>query len=180
MRIVGVIVASCCSIASAQEAELEIPGVFGECTPVHAAAQDGLSLYQEPDLRSKRVVIPYRAGWRIPAPKHDGLTRVIRIGLLRVVEPDEGASCSVKPNDGPAKLQPGETVEYLFYIGEGFGRIRFRGGECEAEVVEKLGHFEVIQPSEVQVWLKVYFADGSSPGWLLHDGSQTRVANVLC
>jgi len=180
MRFIGIIVAACFSIASAQQAELEVPGVFGECSPVYAAAKDGLSLYRRPDLRSERIEIPYRAGWRIPAPKGDGLTRVLRIGTLRVIEPDEGMNCSVVPTDGPAQLLVGETVEFLYYVGEGFGQIRFRGGQCVAEVIEDFGHFEPIDGPDFQVWLRVYFADGSSPGWLYHDGSQTRVADVLC
>lgn len=180
IRRFGIIVAACCSVASAQQAELEIPGVFGECTPVYAAAQDGLTLYRQPDLRSKRISIPYREGWRIPAPKRDGLTRVLSIGSLRVVTPEDRMYCTVAPTDGPAQLRAGEIVEYLYDVGEGFGEIRFRGGQCQAEVHEKLGHFEVIQLPIVQVWLKVFFADGSSPGWLLHDNSQIRVAHVLC
>ena len=179
-RILGAVLIFCCSAASGQQAELEVPGVLGECMPVHATAQDGLILYRRPDLRSERIEIPYQSGWRIPAPKRDGLTRVLRIGELRVIEPDERMSCAVTPTDGPARLIVGETVEFLFYVGEGFGRIRFRGGQCEAQVVEKLDYFEAIRLPDVQVWLKVYFADGSSPGWLLHDGSQTRVADVLC
>lgn len=180
MRILGIVVATFCSIASAQQAELEVPGVFGECNPVYAAAKDGLSLYRRPDLRSERIEIPYRAGWRIPAPKGDGLTRVVRVGTLRVIEPDDRMYCSVAPTDGPAQLLVGETVEYLYYVGEGFGEIRFRGGQCEAEVIDALGHFEPIELPDVQVWLRVYFTDGSSPGWLYHDGSQTRVVDVLC
>jgi hypothetical protein len=38
--------------SAAQPAKLEVEGVFGECNPVWAAAQDQLLLYREPDLRS--------------------------------------------------------------------------------------------------------------------------------
>lgn len=131
-------------------------------------------------IRSARVEVSYRAGWRIPAPKGEGLTRVLRIGTLRVIEPDDRMICSVAPTVGPAQLVSGETVEYLYYVGEGFGEIRFRGAQCQAEVAESLGHFEPIELPQVQVWLRVFFGDGSSPGWLLHDGSQTRLADVLC
>jgi hypothetical protein len=163
-----------------QPAELEVKGVFGECIPVWAAARDRLELYREPDLRSERVEIPYRAGWRIPAPKGDGLTRVLRIGTLRVLGPDPRMHCAVPPTDGPTELVSGEVVQYLYYLGEGFGEVRFRGGQCQAQVEADFGHFEPIALPHVQVWLKVFFGDGTSPGWLLHDGSQTKVANVLC
>lgn len=174
MRVVGIIVAICSSQAWAQQAELEVPGVFGECNPVYAAKKDELSLYRRPDLRSERFEIPYRVGRRILAPKLHGLTRVLRIGTLRVIEPDDQMTCSVAPTKGPAQLLAGETVEC-----EGFGEIRLRGGQCRV-MIEDPGHIELIEPPDVQIWLRVYFADGSSPGWLYHDGSQTSVADVLC
>ena len=166
--------------AGAQPAELEIKGVFGECLPIWAAARDRLQLYREPDLRSERVEIPYREGWQIPAPKRDGLTRVLNIGSLRVRQPDPLMSCSIPPREGAAELIESERVEYLYYVGEGFGEIRFRGGQCQAQVDDQFGLFDLIELPVVQVWLKVFFADGTSPGWLLHDGSQTRVAGVRC
>ena len=166
--------------AGAQPAELEVQGVFGECLPIWAAARDGLELYRKPDLRAERVQIPYREGWEIPAPKPDGVTRVLNIGNLRVRRPDPRMYCSTPPREGPAELIEGENVEYLYYVGEGFGEIRFRGGQCQAQVDDQFGLFEPIELPVVQVWLKVFFADGTSPGWLLHDGSQTRVAGVRC
>lgn len=164
----------------AQPAELEVGRVFGECGPVYAASQDGLELHREPDLNAEKFHIPYRKGWRIPAPKSEGLTRVLRIGSLRVIQPDDRMRCSLSPTVGTAELAVGETVEYLYYLGEGFGEIRFRGGQCSAQVHEDLGHFEVVTSQEAQVWLRVFYADGTSPGWLLHDGSQTSIAVVLC
>ncbi len=71
-------------------------------------------------------------------------------------------------------------MEYLYYHSEGFGEIRVRGGQCQAEVAESLGHFELVRPPYVQIWFKVFFEDGSSPGWLLHDGTQMRVVDVRC
>jgi hypothetical protein len=88
--------------------------------------------------------------------------------------------CAVPPTDGPPELVNGEVVQYLYYLGEGFGEIRFRGGQCQAQVEDDFGHFEPIALPDVQIWLKVFFGDGTSPGWLLHDGSQTQVADVLC
>lgn len=174
-----VLVVSCGS-ASAQPAELEIRGVFGECGPVWTAARDGLTLHRRPDLRSERVEVPYREGWQVPAEKRDGLTRVLRVGTLEVIKPDPLLHCSIPPKDGPAQLVVGETVDFLYYRGEGFGEIRFRGGQCQAQVAEDFGIFRLVRPPEVQAWLKVLFRDGTSPGWLFHDGSQTRVARIIC
>jgi len=161
-----------------QPAELEVDGVFGECVPTWAAATDGLHLYREPDLRAEEIRVPYRVGWRIPAPKASGMTRVLRIGSLRVREPDPLLHCSSPPTEGSSDLVRGEIVRYLYYVGEGFGEITFRGGQCQAEVAEDFGY--LLELPEVQVWLRVFFGDGSSPGWLLHDGSQTQVADVSC
>jgi hypothetical protein len=166
--------------ASAQPAEHETRGVFGECLPVWAAANNVLTLYSRPDLRSERVEVPYREGWRIPAEKRDGLTRVLRVGALEVIKPDPLLHCPIPPKDGPAQLVAGETVDYLYYRGEGFGEIRFRGGQCQAQVAEDFGIFRLVRPPEVQAWLKVLFSDGTSPGWLLHDGSQARAARIIC
>jgi len=164
----------------AQPAELEFEGVFGECEPVYEAASDTLVLYREPDLRSERIELSYGKGWRIPAPKHQGLTRVLTIGILEVIKPDPDMHCQVPPDTGPGELIGGEQVEYLYYAGEGFGAIRFRGAQCVAAIIEDFGNFKIIRDADVQVWLRVFFADGSSPGWLFHDGSQTRVTKVLC
>lgn len=181
MRTLPVLLLSVLSTtAAAQSAALEIKGVFGECIPVYAANSDRLVLHKSPDLNSAQVEIQYQVGWRIPAPKVEGLTRVLRVGTLRVTEPDRGMYCRVAPTDGAPELVAGEVVEYLHYAGEGFGEIRFRGAQCQAEVDPTLNHFETIQSPEVQVWLKVFFKDGSSPGWLFHDGTQTKVFDVLC
>ena len=183
MKRIPFMAAAALSIAGplwAQPAALEVPGVFGECNPVHAALNDELRLHQRPDLESAERVIPFRQGWRVLAPKPEGLTRVLSIGALRVIEPDEQMYCKLEPQDGPASLLPGETVEYLYYLGEGFGEIRFRGAQCSASVVEDFGHFATLRLPEIQVWLRVFHADGTSPGWLLDDRSQTRVAGIEC
>ncbi|MEM7706192.1 MAG: hypothetical protein AAF358_11600 [Pseudomonadota bacterium] len=167
-------------IAAAQDAELEVRRVFGECTPIYASAQDDLNLFRRPDLRSKQLRLQYQKGWRIPTDKQQGITRVIEIGKLRVLKDDERLDCPQPPAVGPPTLVVGETVEYLFYLGEGMGRVRFRGAECSSQVVEDFAVYETLQWPEVQVWFRVFFADGSSPGWLLLDGQQIVVSDVLC
>jgi hypothetical protein len=78
IRILGIAVCMGFSSAvEAQPAQLEIKGIFGECIPVWAAATDQLLLYREPDLRAETITIPFLDGWRIEAPKSEGLTRVL-------------------------------------------------------------------------------------------------------
>ena len=161
-------------------AEIEIPGVFGECFPIYAATDDSLVLNKEPNSESEKITIPYRNGWRIPAPKSQGMTRVIKTGSLEVLKPDKNLYCSVKPSTGPKYLLTGELVEYLHYYAEGSGVIRFRGGECVAEVLEDFGYFKTITLPEVEVWLRVFYADGTSPGWLLWGDHQARIVGVTC
>ena len=156
----------------AQLAVIEIHGVMGERTTPYVSQVDELRLYKKPSLDAQMVAIPYREGWRVIVSARDGLTRVLEIGELRVTEPDDRMACSTPPSEGPDTLVSGESVEYLRYVGEGFGDIRFRGASCQAEVDSGLGHFRVIRSPEVQIWLPVYYADGTSPGWLLHDGTQ--------
>jgi len=161
-------------LAFAQPAVLELPGVRGERTTPFVSIQNELHLHKQPNLESATVVIPYNVGWRVPTSARQGLTRILTIGELRVTNPDEELRCSTVATEGPSTLVHGETVEYVRYLGEGFGEIRFRGANCEAEVIPKLGHFELVVPPVVQAWLPVYFADGTSPGWLLNDGTQVR------
>lgn len=169
-----------CCAATAQPAALEVGEVFSECNPVYAASSGKLVLYKKPDLESQQVVIPYQAGWKILAPKREGLTRVLRVGTLKTTAPDPDMFCRVAPDEGPGRPIENEMVEYLYYVGEGFGEIRFRGAECQAEVDPMLKHFELIRAPEVQLWLKVFFGDGTSPGWMFFDGTQTEVVDVEC
>ena len=159
------------SAVQAQPAVIEMKGVIWELVVSHVANSDSLRLHRAPDLRAETVEIPYRKGWRIPVSARNGLTRVLSVGKLRVTNPDEEMSCSVEATEGPKGLVQGELVDYLRYLGEGYGEIRFRGGTCPAEVDERLGHFELIRSPEVQRWYPVLYADGTSPGWLLHDGT---------
>lgn len=46
----------------AQEATMEVQGIFGECNPVLAATVDRIQLHREPDLRSATVSVTYRQG----------------------------------------------------------------------------------------------------------------------
>ena len=163
--------------ASTQPAEFEVErSLIFECAPTFSAIGDQLLLYREPDLRSESVTIPYNEGWRIPAPPAEGISRILTIGRLRVIEPDPQMSCPVQGVDGPPKLVAGEVVEYLHRQGEGRGRIRVGSAECIVRAYADFGFFELLQEPEVQRWLRVYFADGTSPGWLLNDGSQAYVS----
>lgn len=169
-----------CCVTHGQPAEFEVDGIFGECIAIHAAATDGLVLHTEPDLRSEQIQIPYRRDWEIPYLKAQGMTRVLRIGAAKVVRPDTLDDCDAPSEGGSVSLVLGETVEYLTRLGEGRGQIRVRGSICRANLNQSFGAFEVIQEPQIQWWLRVLYGDGSSPGWLLHDDTQTRLAGVRC
>lgn len=169
-----------CTAALGQEAVLEVRGVFGECAPILASTSDRLVLYERPDLRSPTREVAYRENWRVVFSKKDGFTRVLRLGTLTVIKPEVLARCEPAPENGSLDLQVGEEVRYLYYLGEGFGRIAVHGFECDSPVHPKLGVFETVETPEVQSWLRVLHADGSSPGWLLDDGKQVRPLGVEC
>ena len=163
--------------AGTQPAELELQrSLIFECAPTFSASGDQLVLYREPDLRSERRVIPYGTGWRIPAPRSEMIARILKIGQLRVVEPDPEMRCTVPDGGDRPELVPGDIVEYLHRRGEGRGQIRVSSVECTVRAYEDFGFFEMLEEPEVQLWLRVFFADGTSPGWLLNDGSQTRLS----
>jgi hypothetical protein len=165
------------AVVGTQPAEFEVQrSLIFECAPTFSAIGDQLVLYRQPDLRSETITIPYRAGWRVPAPTSEMLARVLRIGRLRVVEPDAQMRCSVPEGNDPPELAPGDIVEYLHRRGEGRGQIRVSGIECTVRAYEDFGLFQLLQEPEVQRWLRVFYADGTSPGWLLNDGSQTYLS----
>lgn len=168
-------VLSCAVLA--QEAEYEIPGLFGECHPFFATTKDFLTVYERPDLRSPTRQIPYNEGWEIPYTT--GHTRVIQIGKVTAKADVPLTYCSIKPLSVSA-VPAGQTVEFLFYEGEGYGRIRIDGGQCTVPVHDDLGFFSLNQALNVQPWIHAKYADGSSPGWVPLTNIEIRGAGVRC
>lgn len=159
----------------AQPAHIEISQLFGECFPQYAANSNVLDLYTLPNLESDHYQVPYRENWLIPYLKSSGFTRVIEIGQIRATSSEILQQCSVQPNT-ELTLQAGETVDYLYYLGEGFAKVVLHGSECHMFIDDD----EIVRYPNVQAWIRVLYADGTSPGWLLHDGTQTKNVGVLC
>lgn len=165
-----------CGVVVAQPAERELASIFNwECAPIFAAKSNTLRVYRNPDLRSESVEWPYRKGWRIPAPLDRGLTRILKVGVLRTLRVDESLHCAVLPTEGPRAPVPGELVTYVHKHVEGRGAVEFRGGECVARTDVSFGVFELVVEPETQEWLRMYLADGTSPGWILNDFSQAAL-----
>ena len=164
-------------IAMAQDAVYEKPGIYGECIPHYISKNDSLSLYKAPNKNSILKTIPYREGWDIPY--RGGVTRVISTGKL-IAKKNQVLHCSPALKTGETTVRAGEEVKFLFYGGEGYGYILIKGSQCAAPVHKSYNAFELVSNPDVQVWLKVLYKDGSSPGWLFHDGSQTKVGRVTC
>ncbi len=164
----------------AQDAVHEEPRIFGECLPHYASGQDSLFLYNLPNKKSQTKIIPYGVDWKIPFSLKDGLTRVISVGKLKTKEQALATQCEPTLPDNERVIYKNEIVDYLYYTSEGYGRVSIKGSQCEVPVDEGFGLFEVITFPEVQVWQRVLFKDGSSPGWLLLDGSQTKVSGIEC
>lgn len=162
------------SILIARPAQIQIPRLFGECFPQYASNSSSLKLYTLPDLESDIVQLPYKENWLIPYSKSSGVTRVVEIGQVRVSSPEVLQCSSQSPSE--ISLQAGELVDYLYYLGEGYANVAVQGLECYMFIEND----EVVRYPVVQVWIRVLYADGSSPGWLLNDFTQTKNVGVLC
>lgn len=165
-------------VVVSQPAEFEIPGLHNfECVPTFMSTRDRLVLYRRPTIESDSFEIPYRKEWEVPAPRSEGMTRILSAGLLRVIEPDDELRCEVEPENGPEGLVAGEVVQFLYRTVEGWGVIRVRGGQCHARVSPGFGLFEGLEEPEIQEWLRFFYADGTSPGWLLNDRTQVALSS---
>ena len=162
----------------AQKAVLEKQGVYGECYPHYTSMNDTLDIYKYPNKDSTLKAVPYGKMWDVPYIH--GVTRVISTGKLIALKDYDLTWCKPALKNGEGKIHAGDEIVYLYYTGEGYGDILFKGSQCSAPIDEGYGTFELVSDPLVQVWLKVLYKDGSSPGWLLNDGSQTTVGRVDC
>ena len=166
-----------CPVAGfSQPAVLEVPGLFGECIPIYAAAKDMLFLHETPNLDSAQYKILYGEHWKIPYVKSEGLTRIITFGEIETIEEETLMNCDVLPENGETQMITGDSATYLYYLGEGIAKVRARGAVCDLDIADA----RILSYPDVQPWLKVLFQDGSSPGWLLNDGAQTINAGLRC
>lgn len=166
-----------CGLSIAQDAVHEESRMTGECIPAYASVKNNLLLYRSPNKESQNKVIPYGINWNIPYWSFQSRTRVIKTGELKAKEKLRMDFCQPLLLGKKNMVDEGATVEYLFYSSEGEGYILYNGSKCAANV---LADFKLIEQPQIQVWMKVLFKDGSSPGWLLHDGSQTKVSGIEC
>jgi len=163
-------------LVSAQPAVLEVAGLFGECIPQYASVSDSLILYRAPDLNSDEIQISYGTGWVIPYVKSSGITRVLSFGEVRAIRGEALQQCDNLPQSDSFEVKSGEIVTYLYYLGEGYSKVRIGEVDCLMFVDDD----EVIQFPNIQAWIKVLHEDGSSPGWLLNDGTQTKNTGTRC
>jgi hypothetical protein len=180
MRQLSILVLMAYSVAVwGQPAEREFDGANWECVPTFAAVDDQLMLYREPDMRSEPVVIPYGVDWKVPVDMRNAITRVLSFGTLRVKEQDEEMYCPVQPSGSKPETAPGDLLELVWWQGrrEGDALVKIDDAEC----IVRAGNpqlFELIEAPETQEWVRVLFADGTSPGWLHID--LTRVSIHRC
>ena len=144
----------------AQSAEIELKFLTGECSPKYSPTQDSLLLYSNPDLRSESNRIKYQKNWHIPYS--DEMTRVISFGKVTSTDPSSESS-----------------YEYLYYLGEGFAKLRHDDKEYELDIVTN-PKFSIESHPDVQGWIKLEYKDKSSPGWLFLNGEQVKVYGVSC
>lgn len=180
MKSILIILIFIINVGFAQDAIYTVPGIFGECLPHYAATKNRLQLYQSPNKESQTKIIPYGVDWIIPFRYQDDLTRIISLGQLKANKSIATKQCKPELPEGNSLIEKGSVVDYLHYLGEGYGRILFNGSQCDVKTYKGFGDFETISNPEVQMWRRVLYRDGSSPGWLLQDGSQTIVSHIEC
>ena len=152
--------------AAAQQSVFELKASPGEGRPVLIAKHAQLELHASPDLQSASATLSYRAGWKIPFL--ESLLRTLKAAEVRTVG---GGSIEVWcEGSGLQQLtvSPGESWTYLQYAAEGFVTARIQGRVCQlpAYTEESIFGADLLQP-DVQWWIRVAHADGTSPGWLL-------------
>lgn len=159
-----------------QPAEREFNGANWECSPTFSAVDDQLVLYREPDLRSETVVVPYGIGWRVPVDMRNAITRVLRFGTLRVIKLDEEMYCPVEPTGSNPETAPGDLLELVWWQGqrEGDALVKIGDAECIVRAANPQ-LFDHVAAPETQEWVRVLFADGTSPGWLHNDLTQVSI-----
>jgi hypothetical protein len=165
---------------SAQDSVLERQGMFGECFVNLISVNASLNLYEKPNLESENKQIIYGENWLISYKTYQAKTRVIAKGKIKALKNLQLEYCIPKLASEKSKITIADEIDYLHYTGEGYGQVLVNDSQCSAEVHEKLGVFKVIKFPEVQVWIKVLNADGTSPGWLFHDGTQTKNGKLEC
>ena len=166
--------------ALATETPLEVDGIFGECRAVLGAVEDSLTLHKDPDRFAGTRVIPYKKGWEVLYTKREGKTQILELGAVRVRKLGAEFFCRESEKAAFDGLEIGDTIEYLHYLGEGYARVRVDGKTCDTDLASRSEYLEVLEQPEIDIWIRVLYGDGSSPGWLLDDNTQTRVAGVEC
>ena len=180
IRAVGILALTLSLSAHAAEVLLEVDGVFGECRAVLGAVEDSLTVHEQPNRAAATRVIPYKKGWEVSYVKREGKTQILSLGVVRVQKPGATYSCRKRERVTFDALNVGDRIEYLHYVGEGYARVRVGDTICDTDLQDRSEYLEVLELPKVDVWIRVLYADGSSPGWLLNDNTQTRVAGVEC
>jgi hypothetical protein len=177
-KLPALIAVSCLHLtsANAQSALLEVQGLFGECIPQFASVTDSLYLYLTPNLEADARRIEYGENWHIPYIKSSGQTRVLSFGEVKALATEELEQCTISNSGRSPTILPGQTAIYLHDIAEGVSQVRIGEVECQMFI----GDDEIVERPSVQSWIKVLYADGSSPGWLHNDGTQTKIVGVRC
>lgn len=161
------------------DAELVQQGIFGECKSTYASANDGLILYREHNISSEKYTLSFKKGWAIKYNPNEGVTKVITSGKIEVAKEYILRQCHPKLKNS-VTLEIGTQLNFLYYLGEGYGKIDYEGTQCDAEIDEGFGYFKHISSPIIQVWIKVLNADESLAGWLLYNGVQTKITGVEC
>ena len=128
---------------------------------------------RESAARSSEIVTTLTEGTTVRA---DSGMVIVRPGLLVMTRTSPRANLG-----DTVTFQPGDTVELLDYVGEGFRRVRWHGRELQVEEFWRYSDStaaRVLREPEQHWW--AYFTHPSSQrrGWVLMDSVRVRGADA--
>ncbi len=142
----------------------EADGWPEEGIPVLINNSNELSVYSVPSKTSPLRKIRYGMDWRIPFDR--SFQRTIKATSIVVAE--DGVTDIHCGSSEAFQFRKGQTITYLQYQAEGYGLVKVDGRTCSVPVVSEGQIFgREFEPPVVEWWVRVTYADGTSPGWIL-------------
>ena len=174
-------------ICGAVATDFESDGMPGEGVPGFASKNAELRLNKLPSKESEEIKLPFRIGERIiydntPSKAkvritYDQSKMITRKSVTLIAkEKVTKTFCPGMPvpviGQEPI-IQPGETIEYLHYLAEGYVTARYKGVICEVFVADNKPKFDGLdkQP-EVEWWIRLVDYKKAPLGWLLVNEEQ--------
>lgn len=151
--------------SSAISAEFVREGWPGEGTPRLAAKNNHLDLYKTPDTTSGSRQLKYKAGWLIVWDQSKVIT--VKSAIWTVKREINKGTCGT--------LFPGDRVELLQFVTEGWGTFRVADKICSLKATGDSDFDKADERPKVEWWVRVLDNAKSPIGWLLVEAKQVNL-----